>query len=1509
MKLFGNLWKIHSTMLVALALVLSGCGSGGSGDSSKSTVGNNGASSVSNPGESSIPDAENGIPGETDNPGSVVDNTNNTDETTNTLTDGSVGDVEIFIDENNAIDDLSLLDAGGVPTFGKRSKKRQKGKAKDIDKMYAIQYTSAGAIEKIFPMTKSGSRYILNSDLTNSRDYKFVFLGYENSRWTGSNNELYSGPTAVTTTIGTSGPANAINGSDGSTSFIRTSAQTAVKASISSVAGNPGVKIEVKDGGAAGNDIAVIMEEGVRATYFVGTIQNGNGANMISYRTVAGIKGNVSIKFQYHSEYSNYITGAVPNVAPTGISLNAAQLVDYSSNVYPRDVVGNNASPRDEEHFPTINDDYLIEEHAAYDTTSNTITLHYGASTSAHTLALLLQTQDFAIDTADVILTGATITTQAYSSAAQLVTSNAVADHVVRDTLNVISLLDASMNTTNGDLTASGNIDDDADKVEFNAGTSILTIKYNTTENGVNGTLPVYPITLTGNRPTTQVSGSILSTIEDLMKAYADASTEVRNLVSITTSGDLLGNITNTHPIITKLSGGQDASSNSAISNFDKSTNPSFVWKDALNVFSVDNSASTFNTSLLGLRTGTSISPHNPVAFDNLYKNFTYFGILHLKGEDIESKKSKVTTVEAKIVSSQSYRNEGNIGPAVFLIQNDTFTLGSATGEIILNIRNYFQQDISLDDLRITASIKEANLDADSGRISVALPVSTTNWAFTFGTGFVGTTVVSDTGLALTANTTTNAAPYILSGATVTDVFPASTGPTTVAVTQLFPSGVSGLQSTTITKKSRTEFVRNFQWEDETEFDGGTGTNVTTVSQAAQTDTVMYESDPLALDRGADIKSSFVTRNTADGSHTPNTAGEFLDLIYHLYYRPRSSVGTDIINVFIEDGTQEPTGNLLNPRDISVAGLGTLAEQIDATRSPTVALDGSILPYSDSSDEDLIYNTLSLEIPVDTVIKDEGGELEEPDALVSFAISFDTTASTDNDPSTMAVRADLTNARAGETYTYRWNWSRYFELDGDNSLIGMPAGAVLHGEGIHEITFSDATDKHPDFTSIRVTVRPSAGLDPEGTLRPFDPSTFDPTQSPALVENVDRDFVFLDNYDGGTDALDMSAAGLKAAVKLDTATDPTEAHLIITPRTNGAGELIASGTEIAEAIRFYLINSAKISALKIADSSFELLDVYAKGSQLDNVPSWGASLAGEETGEVLTNGRTADDNAGNSLSLNFADSTEYEKVRDNGSPQLTVHILDTVESHNGTIYLVDLSNAYPPVVNDDGETVSDTTYTFVNLATDGVTTNPVNQAFTLSVANDTDADGAVNFIMRVKRDTGGTNEAALMQERTVVVDGSALGAPITRENQFVAYWEVLKISDQSTNRLLALGGDNTNFWVIGDATDFVGSGADGDLDGLDLVNLIPIPARNFNLPAKSNGAEHEATLATDPDDPTNVALQHLLFSTRLILPTAASERDSYFVNFRFRPGTAAALSGTNPVPAIMTRTFTITVIE
>jgi len=91
----------------------------------------------------------------------------------------------------------------------------------------------------------------------------------------------------------------------------------------------------------------------------------------------------------------------------------------------------------------------------------------------------------------------------------------------------------------------------------------------------------------------------------------------------------------------------------------------------------------------------------------------------------------------------------------------------------------------------------------------------------------------------------------------------------------------------------------------------------------------------------------------------------------------------------------------------------------------------------------------------------------------------------------------------------------------------------------------------------------------------------------------------------------------------------------------------------------------------------------------------------------------------------------------------------------------------------------------------------------------------------------------------------------------------------------------------------------------DRRNLIPANAQKFNLGNKGNAGQHDAELATDPDDPTNTDLQHMLFSCRLILPTAPAARDSYMVNFRFRPGVMDTVS----VPPIMTNSFIITVTE
>lgn len=1489
MKFFSKWWKFHSAMLISLSLVLAGCGgAGGEGSGDSGTKGNGSA------GNNSIPDNTNTAGGGNNGSGTVADNTNNT----GVLPVDDTGKTTIFVDTTNAIDDLSLLNAGGVPTFGKRSKgeKSLRGTASDINKIWAVQYSESGEIETIYPTTKSGTKYSFSADLSNTRGYKFVFLGYENSRWTGSAAEVYTGPTEQTTTIGAAGPTNELNGvSDGTgtSPFLRTASSSATKASISFVGeAAAGVKFTAKKAGEAGNAISVLTQETERATYYVGVIGHKSAtitANnpFIRYRTQEGKIGNVNIKFQHHPEFTPALLqpgDTTPFPAATRTYTRAQGLIDMA------------------------NEDFSMYEYSTYDVSSNTITIHYGPNTTMQTVALLLEVKNPSIiQRADV-------------------TNSALAlDSMVNNQI-VMGQVESELNSNNGNLSASGNTDGVATNMAYDAGSSTLFL--NLQKTNVPYSVGAGSFYLLKGTPTTAVrptaaanagTGGFSSTLGSVMQAYADADSNVRDLVDISLVGTITTVATSTHSSAVvlasrKLTGGTNPSGSTAVQNFDKATNPNFVWTDALNLFVPD---SSFPASTLGLRSGSGITPKNPVGFDNLYKNFTYFGILHLKAADIGAdKKSKITSVEAKIVSAQSYRKEGNIGPAVTSIGNDTFTVGAPTGEIILNIRNYYHSDVSLDDLRITVGIKGANLDSDSGKVSVALPVPAIGYVAADMAASTNATpvanVLDDDGntlvhaaLLTAGNVNTKTTFHALAlGATVgnivKNVFPSFS---TSTVTALFAHGDIAKQDFTITKKSRSPLVRLFQWEDETTVAFGF-----VPSQAAATDTIVYDqdSDFTTASGGRDLRSSFISRSgTGAGNfatYEANSGGEFIDIAYHLYYRPRSSVGTDTITVFIEDGTKDPTGNLNGPRDSSIVS-PTLVGKIAESHSPTVGLDGTIIPYN-GSNKDLIYNTLSLEIPVDTIADSTESFLEEPDALVSFSIVFDAVANagstagqSETDPSTMTVRADLINERAGETYTYRWNWSRFFELAGDNAMIGMPAGAVIHGNGKHQVTFSDATGKHPTFATVKVTIRPNAGKDPEGTLRPFDPSTFNPTLT--YVENVDRDFVFYENYDSGTDALNMSVGGYKAAVKMDLTTDPTQAHVIITPKTNGNGQIIASGGEIAEAIRYYMSNSSKIATLVVSNSSFKLFDVYAKGSTADATPYFTTVRASDANGLVLGNSRTADDNAGPSLDIKFANSDDYLNVRENGSPVLSVTILDTVPSHNGSTFIVNLSNAFPPVLETPGVTISDVLYSFVSLSTDGVTASSkkskTNTEQFLSVANDTDADGAVTFNMRVKRVNAGTNDTQVMQNSSKVVSGVALGGKSTRENQFVAHWEVARVSDQGTQKLLAPGNSNLHDWVIAAPVDFVGSGADGNTNSItyDAMYKAVYNAVISIALAKPNEAIAQASAAAS-------AAMEGINGANLTLSQAPGEF----------PGTGNATGSSNATTALtVTRTAVITRVQ
>lgn len=1386
MRLFKKWRKGTFAIIISFSLVLASCS-----NSSQ----NEGGISIKNSLDTidEIP-----IESDTDNNNEDADlqNDNSNDNFENIEEDGNA---VIFVDTNHAINDLSTLNLGGLPTFGKQEKafKILRGQAKDLDNIWAIQYSESGELEMIHPTTKSGSKYSISADLSETRGYKFVFLGYENETWTGDSDEYYGGPSETTSVIGSSGVLNELNGfSDaiGSPTFLRTSSASEVQASLSNVGAlGGGLTITSKKAGIEGNSIKVLLKETKRATYFVGVISSTGGAiaagtRCIRYRTVAGQNGNVSIQFKYHSEFLP-AKSQPSTTRATGI-LNVQ------------------------------NEDFDMWEYSEYNFDTNTITVHYGPNTRLFTIALLLQAQNPGIIALADVFRGTNPGLDGQSTTTQILTSN-----------------DILLNRGVGNRLASGNEDGEPTYMNFIPGTSTIEIAYSqvpdtstaaimAAADGNFYTSKLLPTTAVRPLVNNYSTGLSNTNLSGLMQAYADAPSSVRDLVEVTLVGADVTIVSNTHPAPgSALSGGSNASGSQAISNFDKNTNPYFNWTDALNIFTPD-SFFTSGPSTLGLRTGSSISPKNPVAFDNLFKNFTYFGILHLKPTDIISeKKGKTLSVEAKIVSVQAYRSEGNIGPAVIGIANDTFTLGSPTGEIILKIRNYYHSDISLDDLRITAGIKNANLDADSGKISVALPVPTISYTIPVP---LNANVTDENGVLLqhpVTATDTLTAFTNLSGVAVKNVFHAFTS---ISNTPLFAHGDTAKQNFTITKHSRREFIENFQWEDETTVSLGF-----VPSQAAPTDTVIYDQDQdfTTASGGRGLRSSFISRSGVgagnEGTYVANAAGEFIDIEYHLYYRPRSSVGTDVVTVFIEDGTRNPTGNLAGPRDPNIVSIG-LASRIAESRSPSVGLDGKIIPF-EGSGKDLIYNTLSLEIPVETVIVSNESVLEEPDALVSFSIQFDAVANSGStigqtvvDPSTMTVFADLINTRPGETYTYRWNWSHYLELAGDNAFIGMPAGATIRGTDKHQITFSDATGKHPEFTSIKVTIRASEGRDPEGTLRPFDPASFDTSLN--YEENKDRDFVFLENYDTGTDALNTSLLGLKAACKLDLKTDPSRAHLIVTPKTNSSGEIIASASEIAEAIRYYLLNSTIMNNFLISNPNFKLMDVYAKGSTTDATPYWTKTRSSDLNGQILGNARTADDNAGSSLKIKFANSEDYKNVRDTGSPLLMVTILDTVETHNGSTFIVDMSNAYPPVLEGSSAAITDVQYSFVSLATDGVTASAkkskTNTEQFLSVANDTDADGAVTFNMRIKRDNVGVNDTDLMQNANSVVDGNQLGGPSTRENQFVAYWEVKKVSDQSKQKLLAPGNSSLNDWVLASSVDFVGSGADGNTNSITYERMF-----------------------------------------------------------------------------------------
>jgi hypothetical protein len=146
--------------------IISACGCGGAGGEGSSDSGTKG--NGSNAGNS-IPDNTGTAGSGSNGSGTVADNTN-TGTNTDILPTDNTGKTTIFVDTNNAIDDLSLLNAGGVPTFGKKSKnKNLRGKAADLNNIWAVQYTESGEIESIFPTTKSGTKYSFSADLSDQR--------------------------------------------------------------------------------------------------------------------------------------------------------------------------------------------------------------------------------------------------------------------------------------------------------------------------------------------------------------------------------------------------------------------------------------------------------------------------------------------------------------------------------------------------------------------------------------------------------------------------------------------------------------------------------------------------------------------------------------------------------------------------------------------------------------------------------------------------------------------------------------------------------------------------------------------------------------------------------------------------------------------------------------------------------------------------------------------------------------------------------------------------------------------------------------------------------------------------------------------------------------------------------------------------------------------------------------------------------------------------------------------
>lgn len=205
------------------------------------------------------------------------------------------------------------------------------------------------------------------------------------------------------------------------------------------------------------------------------------------------------------------------------------------------------------------NEDFLMYEYSTYDAASNTITIHYGPNTTMQTVALLLEVKNPSIiQRADV--TNGTLTL----------------DGQVNNQV-VLNQTESNLNSNNGNLSASGNIDGVPTYFSYDIGSSTIMLnlqKTNVPYSVAAGSFYLLKGTpTTAARPTTAANaatGGNVSTLGGVMQAYADADSMIRDLVDISLVGTVTTVATSTHSTAValasrKFSGGSDPSGSTAV--------------------------------------------------------------------------------------------------------------------------------------------------------------------------------------------------------------------------------------------------------------------------------------------------------------------------------------------------------------------------------------------------------------------------------------------------------------------------------------------------------------------------------------------------------------------------------------------------------------------------------------------------------------------------------------------------------------------------------------------------------------------------------------------------------------------------------------------------------------------------------------------------------------------------------------------------------------------------------